>query len=401
MPGIDAGSEIDVEPPEIPEIPNIRCVFYSEFHTVQGPVIVHQVPEGFISRKLFDAVHDTVIPKPQLCGKLSVLTALGHTILSHPVIIESNRYKRNAFIFNAGFVLSPSANVSAYETVIKKLARCLRDQELETSFLSNFDTKSLVLGILQQVLVGLNNERRCSIPISETYTLNLQASPILTKMPPVLDHMVPVFVTEPAPEDDWDLGLKHVVQFIDGNNHVKAIQELAQMKPSLVAKAIQNLMFFRYVRLVDIFQFGNTYVLEARFGDLLSQRQLMNDCVRFVAINQGNPPRLADVLDLYSSISPQQTIGELFLRVPCITVGIHPVRLIQFGIFSKILRRLHDYPILRLATLTSESSMITKQLHNTFDGSHSLDELGCQVGISPLQLREILVKDPSVVILRK
>ena len=51
----------------------LSCVFFAEFHTVLGPKISYQAPEGFIRADEFESISEYVIPKSQLCGRLVTL----------------------------------------------------------------------------------------------------------------------------------------------------------------------------------------------------------------------------------------------------------------------------------------------------------------------------------------
>jgi hypothetical protein len=54
--------------------PRLLALFYADFHHIQGPRVVYEVPSGFMTDKSsafdFDAVSEYIIPKPELCGRL-------------------------------------------------------------------------------------------------------------------------------------------------------------------------------------------------------------------------------------------------------------------------------------------------------------------------------------------
>jgi hypothetical protein len=147
-------------------LPRIQAVFYSIFHPTEGAKIVYQVPEGIISTTTqsqadpsssaldddekdtpakvshqlpifdFKSVSEFIIPKAPLCGRLisySVASPNGQTykILSLPIILlDQAKYPRKSFIFNVAFVFDGRADTRAYEPIVRKCARELRDLEV-------------------------------------------------------------------------------------------------------------------------------------------------------------------------------------------------------------------------------------------------------------------------------
>jgi len=54
--------------------------------------------------------------------------------MSFPVSIESNKYERNALIFNLGFVFSlEDDDLRSYEPVVRKLAKVFRTLEVRST----------------------------------------------------------------------------------------------------------------------------------------------------------------------------------------------------------------------------------------------------------------------------
>jgi hypothetical protein len=189
--------------------PRIVAIFYSIFHPTKGPSVIYQVPEGCIAytrqvdsnasedvtksedgersasvpsvsmeppsflqatasapqqhEALFDFknLSEYIIPRAPLCGRLitySTTSARGESykILSHPVLLSDQaKYPRNTFIFNLAFVFDGRADVRAYEPIVRKCARELRDLEQNTSFLSRSQYR--MYGIIEQLFEDLNS----------------------------------------------------------------------------------------------------------------------------------------------------------------------------------------------------------------------------------------------------
>ena len=180
--------------------PPLRSIFYAEFDPVQGPIVVYQVPEGFVkstgvphsalttslsaldtavtsptdvspaffspihtmlsqsrlssttggagddkddNAKLdFDAISEYIIPKPELCGRLVTLYADDYKIMGLPVLIEDSKlYERNNFLFNLCFVFDKNASTTCYNQVIQKIAREFRNMEVYTCLQSRPQSK--------------------------------------------------------------------------------------------------------------------------------------------------------------------------------------------------------------------------------------------------------------------
>lgn len=51
-------------------------------------------------------------------------------ILGCPQSIEDKKYKRNALLFNFGFVFDPNAETTVFQPVVKKLSGCFRTLEV-------------------------------------------------------------------------------------------------------------------------------------------------------------------------------------------------------------------------------------------------------------------------------
>ena len=86
---------------------DIKCIFYSKFDTAIGPVLVHQIPDTFITEETFKALQSFFIPDKDLCGKLTVLSLKPDLcLISLPVDIVNTKYNRGSFEFNFGMIVT-------------------------------------------------------------------------------------------------------------------------------------------------------------------------------------------------------------------------------------------------------------------------------------------------------
>jgi hypothetical protein len=119
------------------QFPRIVSMFYAEFHPIQGPKVIYDVPEGTLTshdsrlRLLdFDAFSEYIIPKTSVTGRIVTLFTTRHKMVGYPMQIEDPRYPRNALMFNLVFVFERDADTRAYEPVVRKMAQTLRTLEV-------------------------------------------------------------------------------------------------------------------------------------------------------------------------------------------------------------------------------------------------------------------------------
>jgi len=85
---------------------DIKCIFFSEFDIILGPILTYQTPPNFITSTTFKVLQFHVIPKNYMCNKLMALSLGELTLLGVPVEIINPKYKRGSFEFNFGLILT-------------------------------------------------------------------------------------------------------------------------------------------------------------------------------------------------------------------------------------------------------------------------------------------------------
>ncbi|CEH19404.1 nitrogen permease regulator 2 [Ceraceosorus bombacis] len=79
-------------------------------------------------------------------------------VLSHPTLITDEvKYSRNTFLFNVAFLFDGTADVRAYEPVVRKCVRQLKTLEQTNSFLSSPVSQTRMYGIIEQLYEDLNS----------------------------------------------------------------------------------------------------------------------------------------------------------------------------------------------------------------------------------------------------
>lgn len=152
--------------------PRIEAIIYSEFHPLLGPKVIHEVPEGFTTPMTsptlnvctsptvsqgraypssppqrvsaigsesclylgqtldFDSISEYIIPKLEICNRLVIISTRNYKVVGYPVSIQSQKYERNALLFNMSFVFKRSEDVSPFVPIVKKLAGILKYVEV-------------------------------------------------------------------------------------------------------------------------------------------------------------------------------------------------------------------------------------------------------------------------------
>ncbi|XP_046384502.1 GATOR complex protein NPRL2 [Ischnura elegans] len=439
----------------------IRCIFLCEFHPVAGPKITCQVPADYVSKENFDAVSVYIIPKAQLQRSILTVTVLGKKITGFPISIDNPKYARNAFYFNLCFVFDSWARTVHFEPVVKKLSEFLVTLEMESGFLSNDNCKVNLPNILQTILQELNRRKMCTVVVGSS-TTHLKVVRVSRDPTPVDDHQVPCLtaVHKSYCRDQWDLTTQQVIPFIDGFNHVAKIAAEADVENNLVKSCIQNLLYYGVVRMISIFRYSAEYATTPKLRELLENIGFQKECMKYVAKSSSVLPSLRDILAVYGGFRRGVTVRELCVRLQSHLHNLDMRKLVQFGVLSGVLRRIHEYPVVLLEECASSTPAVASlpvprspttprthllrhihaHLHANLpmgEGNHernaygsslsdrghcspsssrsrislgvralssqerSMDEICVAVGCSFARLSSIMEADPSVIVLRK
>lgn len=444
----------------------IKGIFLAEFHHIAGPKIMHQHPEGCISKEIFDGVSVFIIPKPQVLKRIVTVNVLGVKITGYPNEIRSPSYKRNALIFNLAFVCESSARTVHYEPAVKKLSEYLENLELEDGFLSSASGRARIPALLRQVLVDLNKSGHCTVTITlgggegerrpslltrhnttdgttppqrrlslysdqrpseasirgyrkssvseaksrrrssdstTTSVLHLKVVRLWPDPLQVEDHHVPVLISERVYSrgDHWDLTTQQILPYIDGFSHIAKIAAAADVDNNLVKACVENLLYYEQVRLLPIFQYSNVYVVTSGIRRLYEDPELQEECRRTVSKHCASRPQLCQILEIYCSMTYGVTVRGLCIRFNPQVLNIDERRLVQFGLTNKLIRRLHQYPLL----VPPEDPHHTPSKHNAIhalcSGQHNFDEICCRLGFTFKELNDIVERDPNIRMLWK
>lgn len=378
----------------------IKCMFFSQFHPITGPMISCQVPESFDPlRDIFDEVHDLIITKPQLYDRLISIEVGEYRIMGCPKCIDDKKYERNAFIFNFVFVFSSSIDTSAYVPVIQKMGNAFRTYELESSFLSGDSCSQVLPDILKNIRSNLNSCGFCNIRIDDTNKLNLKITPYLQEPPTIEDYHVPIFTCtkEDIHNTTWDLTIEQILPFINGFSHVKKIAMESEVDIGTVRMCVQHLVLYGFLKMISIFQFSNVYVTLPKLQELLTNIELQQECQDYVALERA-PPSIANIFRLYSSLVAGLTVTDLCLHNNPLSMGINEKMLIQYGLMRGLIRQLRKYPVFVESEDSEPHTENVYQLMPYMDGSHSYDEICCRLHISSQELDSLVESSMNLLV---
>lgn len=396
----------------------IESIFFCQFDPKEGPQITDQVPENkyTVISDSFHFIQNYLIPREELQQKLITVKAFGFKILGCPVHVKSPIYSRNAFIFNVCFVFKPNANTSCYEWVLKKLVQYFTVLEIESNYLSAISDGVLkektptkeyytsLKDVLEQVLHKLNTLGCCSIPIDEANTIHLKLMPSYDVPPTVRDHDVPLltFELEEYHFQQWDLATQQILPLIDGFKHVSLIAAEAGKDVQLIKALIENLLYFKLVKIIPIFQYSNVYMVTSDIDKLYKCKELQQQFLRDVQMWSKDLPNFDSVIKVFSCFNhgTMATVKQVAMRLqPHKHLNIDIRKLIQFGVVHNFMRRIHKYPIRTAGSAdVPPLDAVGSQIMKYSDGKHSYDEICCALSMSYEELEARIEENPAILL---
>jgi hypothetical protein len=207
--------------------------------------------------------------------------------------------------------------------------------------------------------------------IDKANTINLKLFPTRPPPAPVYAWHVPLSTVDLASiASSSDLTLTRIIPHIDGIASVYQIAELADTDLGLTRKAIQHLLYYGCVLLLDIFQFGAVYAPTAEIGNFIEDEEAQDEAWRYVCV--GTYKRLiegdnastdtdkkeeygyrsdevgvdkARLVHLYTTLKQGQTLKHWCTEHSILLSGIDVRRFVTFGIIKGFLYRVHKYLI--------------------------------------------------------
>jgi hypothetical protein len=230
--------------------------------------------------------------------------------------------------------------------------------------------------------------------------------PLHPHPPPVKLHHVPISKTDfgPITDDTWDLTLLKVIAQIDGIKDVRRIANTADVAPHLTKIALQHLLYYDSILMLDLFLFSNIYAATPELNDFVNDKDgLQDECANYVYING---PRLPNfyLCRLFTSLCTSRTLKEwLKLHMdqgfPVLNF-VDVRRFIQFGIIKGLIYRVHKYAVsekqLRLLRHGKDVDRDDNQsIVKYADGRHCFDQIIAERNLGDAGIMEQLRKFPK------
>ncbi|CZS98973.1 related to nitrogen permease regulator [Rhynchosporium agropyri] len=394
----------------------IQGIFFARFLSEQGSRVVHQSPPGCIvpepdvdKPRLFDfeTMAEYIIPKQAFCNRFVTICEPEnkYRILGHPVCIKNEKYSRNEFMFNFCIVIGMEVDQTPYESVVRRLASTFTEMEIQNEYLSLEDLSSTqerrsIAALIEIIKEDLNNYNECMIPVDDANTINMKLFPNHSHPPPVKSWHVPISTMKFSEimDDTWDLTMKKVIKQIDGIKDVRRIAQDADVALDLTKIALQHLLYYDSILMLDLFLFGNIYAPTPEVNDFIADRDGMQDeCANYVYING---PRLPNfyLCRLFTSLSTSRTLKEwLKLHISqgfSVLNFVDVRRFIQFGIIKGLVYRVQKYAVSPeyLSSLVSGQNKVIggDAMQKYLDGCHSFDQIITEKNLAESKIREQL-----------
>lgn len=251
----------------------------------------------------FDIIQEYIIPRKAFFNRFMTVNSPDnkYSILGFPVSIPNERYHRNEFIFNFGLVVESDADQIPYERLVRRLAVTFAEMERQHDYLSSEgcvdDGRRPIESLLEIVKEDLNNYGECMIPVDDANTLNMKLFPYHPPPAPVRGWHVPVAKMKLAEIVDptWDLTLQKIIPHIDGVNDVRRIAWLADVSLPLTQIALQHLLYYDTILLLDMFFFGSCYAPRPGVHDFIVNRDgVVDECAGYVCVSSHVPGSSSD-----------------------------------------------------------------------------------------------------------
>lgn len=337
--------------------------------------------------------------------------------------LQSSSYPRNAYTFAFALVLDASTPFASYATVTLKLASLLQTLEEQSRFLSrdgSAPNTGKIYALCEILLEDLNNYCESMIPIDDSNTLNIKLFPTYPPPPPLYPYHVPLSTVrlDKLTDPNWDLTMLRVLPHINGINSVKQISLLADADYKLVKKAIEHLLYYGCLLLLDIFSFSATYAPTAELASFVEDEEMQEECASYVALpfegtcqTQHAPISGLELVELYLDLKQGQNLKSFYIEHSETMDRLDVRRFITFGVIKGFLYRVHKYAITTSPTLRRKRDLKSKsrekarfaaaveaqtnsadgdahllELERFLDGTHCFDEICTELMISDQEL---------------
>lgn len=338
------------------------AIIFLEF-TESGPTLIQQSPLGYLKKDQIFQIQNFVFPSMSLFSRNLTLLYQNRKIIGHPKCVEGEKYHRNHYRFNFLLCFDGNLDIQSYQPILNKIANEFFIYETEEEFLSSFYQPERFQNILDKILYGLRNVGSVSLEITANNWLFLKVIPTNTQvnMEPIDSKLVPVINHDirTLSHTELDLTIAEVLSHID---EIKPLSSLAK-ESDVTLKEIgtevsQHLEYFKIIKgFVPLFQYANAYLISPKISLLLNDTNFQLKMVSYLKKDCDlELINMSEIIRLFLSLKHAQSLYHIYrLELNDIPLLGHTSlvrRVIEFGIFNKIIIPLKEYlflspPIIR------------------------------------------------------
>ena len=265
-------------------------------------------------------------------------------------------------MFNFCLLLDEAADFSSYIPVVVKVASLLKGLEEQTHWLSQDEAEGggKVFALCEILLEDLNLYSETQIPIDEQNTLNIKLFPTYPPPPRLQPHNVPLSLVrlQKLVDPNWDLTMLRILPFIDGVNSLRQISIKSDADFRLVRKAVEHLVYYGCVILLDVFHFNAIYACTPSISEFIEDDAAQKECLEYiyegatdeekgVPSDDSSNKKLGttSLIEHYLSLRQGLSVRAWYMDQATTLVGVDVRRLITFGVIRGFLYRVHKYAL--------------------------------------------------------
>ena len=353
------------------EFPIPSAIVFLEF-TETGPTLKRQSPLGYLKNEQISQIHNFVFPSVQLFDRNLTLFYQNMRIIGHPKCVEGEKYHRNYYRFNFLLCFDGNLDIQPYQPILTKIANEFFIYEMEEELLSSFCEPSKFQKILDEILHGLRSVGKVNLEITANNWLFLKVIPTNTQvnMEPIDSKLVPVINHDirTLSHTELDLTIAEVLSHIDEIHPLSSLAKESDVTLKEIGTEVsQHLDYFKIIKgFVPLFQYSNAYLISPRISLLLNEVDFQRKMISYLRKDSDfEIINMSEIVRLFLSLKHAQSLYQLYrLELNDLQLLGHTGlvrRVIEFGIFNKIIIPLKEYLFLSphiIRKLTALSSTI-------------------------------------------
>lgn len=195
--------------------------------------------------------------------------------------------------------------------------------------------------------------------------------------------------------------MKKIIPFIDGINDVRRIAILAEVSLELTKIAIEHLLYYDAIMLLDFFWFSNIYASLPEINSIIEDSAMQEECIQYITTSDKKISGY-QLCRYFTTLVQGRGLKEWIQMhggIEFLTM-IDVRRFIQFGVIKGLIYRVHRYAVSGqyLAGLVTGESAPKEggdPLQKYTDGCHPFDQIIAENNIPDSEVLKKLSKLPK------